>query len=119
MSLPRCRALILFGRNGSGNRAGLVTPRTCRRVATHGEYCGLHAHQAALQGLYRDIFGFGWEYKVQTYEERQRRIRVQEGMKAARVFEKAARDLRLDKLAFFLSVNQSRVAEEWAEAASR
>jgi len=108
--------MILCGRDNRGNRAGLVVPRTCRRVATQGDYCGLHVRQSELQDLYREIFGYTWELKVQRYEDRKRRQRVEEGRAVARGLEKAARELRLDRLASFLSVNRYKVAEIWGDA---
>jgi hypothetical protein len=117
MDLPRCKALILYGRDAGGNRAGLIVPRTCQRVATQGDYCGLHARQAELQDLYREIFGYSWESKVQRYEDRQRRERLEEGREVARGLEKAARELGLNQLASFVSANRYRVAEVWGETA--
>jgi hypothetical protein len=117
MSLPRCKAIILYGRDAKGNRGGLVVPRTCNRVATRGDYCGLHVRQAELQALYRDIFGYGWETKVRIFEDRKRREREREGTKVARGMAEAARVCGLDQLASFLAANQYKVAEVFAEAA--
>jgi len=116
MALPQCKAIIFFGRDTRGNRSGLVPPRICQRVATQGEYCGLHARQAELQDLYRQIFGYGWEYKVTSWEDKRRREREKEGLRVARGMVDAARELELNKLATFLSINRFEVAKVWGEA---
>lgn len=117
MSLPRCKAIILYGRDAKGNRGGLVVPRTCSRVATRGDYCGVHARQAELQALYRDLLGYGWETKVRLFEDRKRREREREGTKVARGMAEAARACGMDRLASFLAANQFEVARVWGEAA--
>ncbi|MFH1464652.1 MAG: hypothetical protein ABIO70_09720 [Pseudomonadota bacterium] len=115
MTLPQCKAIVTFGRDAKGNRSGLVVPRICQRVATQGDYCGLHAKQAGLHDLYRECFGYGWEYKVKTYLERQHRAREEEGRKVAEGMAKAARELKLDGLESFLRINRSEVGRLWAE----
>ena len=116
MSLSQCKAVVIYGRNSKGNRSGLVPPRQCQRPATRGDYCGLHARQAELQDLLRECLAYDWERRVQSWEVRKRRDRVIEGLGIARGLVKCARQLELNDLALFLSMNSHRVADEWADA---
>jgi cation transport regulator ChaB len=116
MPLPQCKAIVTHGRDAKGNRSGLVVPRICQRVAKHGDYCGLHAKQAELHDLYRECFGYGWEYKAEAYQRRQRRAREKEGRKVAESMAMAASELQLNDLAFFLRRNRIEVAKVWADS---
>lgn len=78
MTLKQCEAIVLFGRDATGNRGGLIAPRKCQRVANHGRYCGLHHSQADLQDLLREILVPGWEYRVATWLERREREAVKQ-----------------------------------------
>ena len=69
----RCKAIVLYGRDQTGNRAGLIPPRQCNRAARKGDYCGLHERQADLQGLLRQCMTPGWPEIVRSWEDRRRR----------------------------------------------
>jgi len=118
MTLPRCKALVVYGRDAKGNRSGLVPPRTCLRVAKDGDYCGLHARQAELQDLLRECFGYGWERKVRTWEQSQLREREREGGRVAQGMARLAGQLELDELATFLGAHRHEFAKVWGQAGS-
>jgi len=118
MTIPQCKAIVIYGRDAKGNRSGLIPPRQCLRPATDGDYCGLHARQAELQDLLRSCLAYDWEWKVKAWRDRKHRERVAEGRRVARGMESCARQLKLTKLALFLRMNDNRVAESWAEVSS-
>ena len=65
----QCEAIVVMGRSKTGGRGKLQAPRRCRRVAqTGGEYCELHAAQAEIQGLYRELLVTYWESRVDRWE---------------------------------------------------
>jgi hypothetical protein len=78
MEFKQCKAIVLFGRDENGNRAGLVPPRRCLRRATKGEYCGVHARKAELNDLLQACFISTWEWKVKDWHRTQQRRREQE-----------------------------------------
>jgi len=116
MSLPQCKAIVLYGRDAKGNRSGLVPPRICQRVAKHGDYCGVHSPQAEVQDLLRECLAYDWERKVKSWEDRRQREREKEGLRVAWGMAEAARQLQLTKLATFLSIKRYDVAKVWGEA---
>ena len=114
MTLPRCCAVVLHGRDAKGNRAGLIAPRRCQRVATADSYCGLHARQAEMQDLLRQCLSPGWEATVKRFEERGRREAAAEGRRVAAGLASAALDHRMYGLAAFLGGRSREVGEAWA-----
>ncbi len=116
MTLPKCKAIVVYGRDSKGNRSGLIPPRTCQRVAKDGDYCGLHARQAELQDLLRECFGYGWESKVASWEQRQQREREREGLRVVQGMANVARQLELTELAAFLNSHRHECAKVWGKA---
>ena len=114
MSLPQCEAVVLFGRDTKGNRAGLVAPRRCRRPATKDHYCGVHARQAEQQDLLRECLSPTWERKVVAWQERRQRQALGEGFKVAVGLEGLALRADMPKLSAFLSVHSAELARGWA-----
>jgi len=111
MKLDQCNAIVLHGRDAKGNRAGLIPPRRCQRVAKAGPYCGLHARNPELHDLIRDCLGPTWEIKVRMWEERRRRDQVREAeAKVDRLSELAGEHVS-SRLAWFFRTNRRKVAE--------
>ena len=74
MSLKQCQAVVLHGRDASGNRAGLQPPRRCRKAALMGEeWCEVHRGQAEVQALLRQVLRPGWEGTVERWERQRAR----------------------------------------------
>lgn len=109
-----CEALVFYGRDGTGNRAGLIPPRRCRRLATSGEYCGVHAPQADLLDLYRRCVNPSWERHVEVWEADKRRAAEAAGRRLAARLAELAGKRDLVRVAAFLRVNASEVAQAWA-----
>jgi hypothetical protein len=109
-----CEALVLYGRDGTGNRAGLIPPRRCRRLATSGEYCGVHAPQSDLQDLLRRCMNPSWERHVEVWEVDKKRQAEVAGRRLANRLSEMSRRHNLTRLAAFLSVNAGEVAKAWA-----
>lgn len=66
----QCEAIVVTSRSKGGGRGALQPPRRCRRVAIGGsEYCEVHAGQAEIQGLYRELLVSYWETKVARWEK--------------------------------------------------
>jgi len=116
MSLPQCQAIVLHGRDTKGNRAGLVPPRRCRRVATEPPYCGLHAKNAEAMDLLRDLMAPGWELKVQHWEDRRRREAVRDAEQTVGRLAEIAEDAVGPRLARFFRRNRRTLAESLASA---
>lgn len=109
-----CEALVLYGRDNTGNRAGLIPPRRCRRLATSGEYCGVHAPQADIQDLIRRCMNPSWERHVEVWEADKRRAAEATGRRLAERLAQLSRKHDLSRVAAFLSVRASDVAKVWA-----
>lgn len=115
MTLPQCKAVVLYGRDAKGNRGGLIPPRHCQRPATTGDYCGVHARQAEMQDLLRDCLSPSWETEVKLWEARRTRQAELEGQRVARGLADIARRHGLSRAAAFLSFRSAEVGRVWAE----
>lgn len=113
MPLEQCSAVVLHGRDSTGNRGGLVPPRRCRRPSTQGDYCGLHAKQADVQDLLRDCLSPMWESRVRRWEERRRRRQVDEARVGVAALGRGAHAAGLGRLELFFRLNRDPVAEAW------
>ncbi|MBN1337174.1 MAG: hypothetical protein JXB39_14535 [Deltaproteobacteria bacterium] len=92
MRFRQCEAIIVYGRDEDGRRAGLVPPRRCRRVALEGsDYCEVHAPQAYLQDLLRRLFPLSWHVTVEVW---MRDPRVREQLAKAKADREARRQAR-------------------------
>ncbi len=73
MKFQQCAAIVFLERNEAGGRGRMGPPRRCRKVALDGaKYCELHAGQADIQELYEELLGFGWEAKVEWWQNKRR-----------------------------------------------
>lgn len=106
---------MLFGRDATGNRSGLIPPRRCQRVANRGAFCGVHAKQAELQGLLQDCLAPGWERKVERWEKAKRDARVQGATKVVGALRECALREHRFSLAAFLSMRKTELAEILAD----
>ena len=69
----QCEGIVVMGRSKTGGRGKLQAPRRCRRVAQCGDdYCEIHASQADIQGLYRELLVSYWEMRVERWERARR-----------------------------------------------
>jgi len=83
MGFKRCEGVVLHGRDEGGNRAGLVPPRRCWKVALKGgEYCEVHRPAAEHQDLLRQLFRPGWERLVDRWEREKQRQQERERLDA-------------------------------------
>lgn len=117
MTLPQCKAIVLYGRDRSGNRAGLMPPRHCQRVAREGKYCGLHNRQAELQDLLADCLSPIWEVKVKLWQERQRKKEVDTGRELVKTLAALAQRADMAQLSRHLTTHRRDFAEAWADGA--
>ena len=115
VTLPQCKAIVLYGRDRSGNRAGLMPPRRCQRVAREGKYCGLHSRQAELQDLLADCLSPLWEMKVKRWQNRQRNKEVEAGRELVKVLASLAQREGMAQLSRTLTIHQRGFAETWAD----
>lgn len=116
MPLDQCQAIVLHGRDATGNRAGLIPPRRCQRPAKHGDYCGLHAKQAELQALLRGCMVPTWEVKVRVWEERRRQRELASARGALSGLASCAERSDLTRLASLLRARAQALAEAWVAA---
>ncbi|MBM4368413.1 MAG: hypothetical protein FJ102_19520 [Deltaproteobacteria bacterium] len=114
MTLTQCKAVVLHGRDETGNRAGLIPPRRCNRPATAGDYCVVHVRQAEMQDLLKECLHPSWEARVQLWEDRKRRDAEKEGQRISRGLATFTRRARMPDLSVFFATHASEIAQRWA-----
>lgn len=117
MTIKQCQGVVLHGRDGSGNRAGLIPPRRCNRPANKGTYCGLHARQSEMQDLLRQCLSPAWEHHVKFWQDQKRREAEGVGLRIAFKLASLAQDQKSYQLSAFLGANAREIARVWAAPA--